>query len=187
MLSNQTPDDGKSNQELLQRRFLAAYELTQSIDDAARHAKIPRQTHYDWLEGDSGYRGRFQRARGRANQTLEDEAVRRTLVGIRKPVLYKGRQVRVQGELRYVTEHSDRLLLCLLQAYYPEKFGDPADLIKLFETDPEKLTDRQLDVLVEGFARYSEKLRTAGDNQQKKDASAGVMEMTAPAVATPSA
>jgi len=55
---------------------------------------------------------------------LEDEAVRRAKHGTAKPVLYKGRQVYVDGEPLYEHQHSDSLLMFLLRAYDREKFGD---------------------------------------------------------------
>jgi hypothetical protein len=57
-------------------------------------------------------------------RTLEDEAVRRAHEGVRKPVLYKGKQVFVEGRPLYETQYSDQLLMFLLKAYDRERFGD---------------------------------------------------------------
>ena len=51
---------------------------------------------------------------------LEDEARRRALQGVEKPVFREGRQVGT------VTEYSDTLLIFLLKARRPEKFRDRA-------------------------------------------------------------
>jgi len=80
----------------------------------------------------SGY-GRVQAARARARapafarawdealetavDALEREARRRALEGVEKPVWYRGEQV---GTIR---EMSDSLLLALLKAHRPERFG----------------------------------------------------------------
>ena len=50
--------------------------------------------------------------------------MRRAKDGTAKPVLYKGRQVYVDGEPLYEHQHSDTLLMFLLRAYDREKFGD---------------------------------------------------------------
>jgi hypothetical protein len=47
-------------------------------------------------------------------QTLQDEAVRRAVEGIRRPVLYRGKQVYIHGEPLFDIEYSDQLLIRLL-------------------------------------------------------------------------
>jgi hypothetical protein len=115
---------GQSDKDLHQKQFLEAFAVSCSIQKAARYANVHRQTHYDWLAKDPSYPARFREAQERAGRTLEDEAVRRAKDGIEKPVLYKGRQVYVDGEPLYEHQHSDTLLMFLLRAYDREKFGD---------------------------------------------------------------
>jgi hypothetical protein len=104
-----------------QRRFLAAFAACGSLTQAARWAKIHRQTHYDWLDNDPAYKPAFQEAERRGARSLEDEAVRRAHEGIRKAVRYKGRIV------GYETEYSDSLLTTLLKGNNPDKFKDRVD------------------------------------------------------------
>lgn len=104
-----------------QRRFLAAFAACGSLTQAARWAKIHRQTHYDWLDNDVAYKPAFERAGRRAARTLEDEAVRRAHEGVRKAIRYKGRIV------GYETEFSDSLLTTLLKGNNPEKFRERID------------------------------------------------------------
>jgi hypothetical protein len=49
---------------------------------------------------------------------LEDEAIRRALDGVDKPVFYKGKEVSV------IREYSDSLLMFLLKGKRKEKYGD---------------------------------------------------------------
>ena len=84
--------------------------------------------HYQWLRDDPTYPGRFREAQQVAVRTLEDEAVRRAYEGVRKPVFYKGKQVRdSEGRLVYETEYDSNLLMFLLKAYDRKRFGDKVD------------------------------------------------------------
>jgi len=74
---------------------------------------------------DPGYAERFRASIQVAVGGLESEAVRRAYEGVRKPVFYKGEHVRdSEGRLVYETEFSDNLLMFLLKAYDPKRFGD---------------------------------------------------------------
>jgi len=136
---------GESDKDLHQKRFLEAFEVSCSIQKAARWANIHRQTHYDWMRKDATYPARFAEARERATQTLEDEAVRRAVEGVRRPVLYRGKQVYIQGKPLFDIEYSDQLLIRLLEAFYPEKYGRHVEQINLMDIDPDKLTLAMLD------------------------------------------
>lgn len=132
-----------------QDRFLQAFAITCSVQKASRLAKIRPQTHYDWLREDRAYSGRFRQARMWAAQALEDEAVRRALEGVPRPLLYKGEHVYIQGQAQYRIEYSDRLLLRLLEAFLPEKYGRRPDPVgaALRAFDLNKLTGEQLETL----------------------------------------
>ena len=90
---------------------------------------------------------------------LEDEAIRRACEAIRRPVLYRGKQVYVDGLPLYETTCSDALLMFLLKAYNPEKFGDKQH-VEVWNGDLDSLTDQQLervltqlrDILQRGYA-----------------------------------
>jgi hypothetical protein len=132
-----------------QKRFLQAFVITCSVHEASRLAKVRSEAHYEWLREDPTYSGRFREARIWAAQTLEDEAVRRALEGVRRPLLYKGKQVYLQGQAQYRLEYSDRLLLRLLEAFLPEKYGRRPDPVgaALRAFDLNKLSGEQLDTL----------------------------------------
>jgi hypothetical protein len=123
-------------------KFLAAFAVCGSVRKAAEIAEIHRRTHYDWMDqpGDEGdsYRKAFSDARLEACEALEDEARRRAIDGVDRPVLFQGKPVFVwkDGAGNIVEEntpgatkvalvekgHSDTLLIALLNANLPEKF-----------------------------------------------------------------
>jgi hypothetical protein len=153
MPSNRKRSGGLPDKTFDQKRFLEAFGLTGSIQEAARLANVGWRAHYDWLQGDPTYRQRFREARMWAAQTLEDEAFRRAVHGVRRAVLYKGRQVYLHGQPYYRVEYSDRLLIRLLEAHFPEEYGRRTKQTNLLDSDPHKLTLEQLDVLVEHLLR----------------------------------
>ena len=69
--------------------------------------------------------------------------------GIRRPVLYRGKQVHLHGEPLFDIEYSDQLLIRLLEAFNPEKYGRRVEQINLMDIDPDKLTPAMLDRIAE--------------------------------------
>jgi hypothetical protein len=155
-MSNAKPPrrlDTAIQQKDRQERFLAAFELSGNVKQACHAARIHRQTHYYWLREDPTYAKRYEMARQLAAQSLEDEAVRRAMEGVRRPVLYQGQQVvTFEDGIRkplYEHEYSDTLLAMLLRAANPARFNPPKETINLLELEPELLTTAQLDKLLE--------------------------------------
>lgn len=107
--------------QLKKEAFLQAYSTCGNISKAARLSKIRRQDHYDWLKNSKTYQKRFDEAEDEAIDMLEEEARRRAIRGVRKPV---GWHRGVPGG--YVKEYSDTLLIFLLKAARPNKFRDNA-------------------------------------------------------------
>lgn len=120
--------------------FLAAYAETGNISRAVAAARIPRQSHYDWLKTDEAYRRDFESANDEAIDTLEAEARRRAHDGVNEPVIYQGELMGmwVDGEGKTVSKdtpgakqipltirkYSDTLLIFLLKAARPAKYRD---------------------------------------------------------------
>jgi hypothetical protein len=102
------------------RAFLAAYRKTASITRAAKAARIRREAHYRLLERSVSYQAAFESAAIEAGQTLEDEAVRRAVEGIRRPLFYHGKRVKGGAQ----REYSDTLLLALLKAKKPRDYKE---------------------------------------------------------------
>src|ERR1035438_6487897 len=65
------------------------------------------------------------------------------------PVLYRGKQVYIQGEPLFDIEYSDQLLIRLLEAFNPEKYGRRVEQINLMDLDPDKLSPEMLDKIAE--------------------------------------
>ena len=84
---------------------------------AAESSGIGRANHYQWLT-DPVYRRAFEHAKREAADSLEAEARRRAVEGVRKPIFYKGE---ICG---WETLYSDSLMVTLLKGNDPEKFAD---------------------------------------------------------------
>jgi len=125
-----------------------------SILRASRCASIDRSSHYVWLGEDASYPARFAEVEKRAARTLEDEAVRRAVEGMRRPVLYKGKQVYVGGMPLYETEYSDRLLERLLAKTNPEGFRRRVENTNLLKIDPDTLTPEQREMIANEYLRH---------------------------------
>lgn len=100
------------------RAFLAAYAHTGRITHAAKSAQVNWRNHYNWLKSDPAYATAFDEAQRMAGDWLEDEAIRRAVEGVRKPVHYKGEHV------DDVLEQSDVLLIFLLKGAKPEVYRE---------------------------------------------------------------
>lgn len=112
-----------------QEAFLDAYEIVATIIGAAKRAGISQRIHYFWLVNDPTYPVRFARAEEAATQRLEQEARRRALIGVSKPVFQNGKQV---GS---VQEYSDALTIFLLKSRRPEKYRERYDHTVTVDTD----------------------------------------------------
>ena len=118
-----SPDDSNANprHRTVRRRrmdFLTAYAECGNVSEACRRSRTSRSTHYLRLQRDEAYRLAFFSAHEEAEDRLLEEARRRAM-GWQEPVIIDGKHV------GYVSKHSDRLLMLLLQYYMPEKFGYP--------------------------------------------------------------
>jgi hypothetical protein len=101
------------------------------------------------MHEDSTYRVRFQEAQRQAAGMLEDEAVRRAHEGVKRPVLYKGKPVLIQGEPLYEVTYSDTILMRLLEAYDPERFKPRVEQWAPWDGDLNKLTPAQAKVVAD--------------------------------------
>jgi hypothetical protein len=99
-----------------QRAFLKAFEDSGCIRRAAKAAGITREAHYKWLRDDA-YEAAFKESQRAAGDYLESEAVQRATKGWLEPILYQGQVC------AHVRRYSDGLLMMLLRAAMPEKYG----------------------------------------------------------------
>lgn len=82
------------------RAMLAALARTANVSASCRATGVGRQTHYDWMDSDPGYRAGVAIAKEEAIEVLEAAARRRALVG------------------------SDTLLIFLLKAARPDVYRE---------------------------------------------------------------
>lgn len=99
-------------------RFLKELARMANVSAAARKAKVPRSTAYDWYAADEAFAKAWDEAVDIAIDSLEQEAWRRARDGTLKPVFQKGMKV---GQVR---EYSDQLMVTLLKAHKPEKYRE---------------------------------------------------------------
>ena len=111
-----------------QLAFLAVFRRVVNVTAAAAAAGIKPEDHYGWIRRDTVYRASWETVQDEAAQALEDEAVRRAFEGVKRPVLYKGKQVRTgrgrHSKILYHTEYSDQLLLAVLKRYRPALYRE---------------------------------------------------------------
>ena len=104
------------------KAFLASYAHNGRITKSGIAAQVNWRNHYNWLRDDPIYVQAFEVAKSMAGDFLEDEALRRAVEGIQKPIFYKGEHV------DNVTEYSDLLLIVALKGAKPEKYRENARL-----------------------------------------------------------
>src|ERR1051326_3014907 len=106
-----------------QRCLLSCFGGFGQLRKAAQTAGVSRSAHYVWMKQCPEYVKRFNLAQEEAADRLMDEAYRRAMAGIRTPVMYRGKQVHNLGLPCYECRYSDRLLILLLKALRPERYG----------------------------------------------------------------
>jgi hypothetical protein len=174
--------DKSTGAAALKQPFLDAFAVSCSVQKAARWAGVHRQCHYDWLKQDSTYPSRFAEARQRAADMLEDEAVRRAKDGVRRPLVYKGKQVYIQGEPIYQIEYSDQLLIRLLEAYNPERFKRRNETTFQWSGDLSELSESQLAMLEKQFMEIAAQGDPAKFAALQKQLEAGAIVIDAEAM-----
>lgn len=136
-----------------QVRFLECYAVCGSVSQAARWAKVGRGQHHEWMRSDPHYKARFAEADKRWFRSVEDTAAMLAVQGVEAPILYKGKQVYLQGRPLVEIKRSERILERLLEAGDKEKYGRKGDSVNLLNFDPSKLSNEQLEALGMQFLR----------------------------------
>lgn len=96
--------------------FLQALAETGAVATTCRDIGVPRRTMYTWRKADPDFAEMWDESLDCAAALLEEEARRRAMTGVQRPV-YQG------GELvGHVTEYSDQLLMLLLRAANPARY-----------------------------------------------------------------
>lgn len=100
----------------LKKVFLDIFEQTYSLTQACKACQISTSTFYNHKDEDPEFREAWEKVNERLVHELEEEAYRRGVKGVKKPVYYQGRLV------GYELEYSDRLLEMMLRAR-DERYG----------------------------------------------------------------
>ncbi len=101
-------------------RVLEGYAEFGQVRKACQEAGVSHSMHYEWLRQYPEYRSAFERMRDPVMDLMEDEAVRRAVEGVERPMTIAGKEV-------WVREFSDQLLMFLLKARNRRVFGDRSD------------------------------------------------------------
>jgi hypothetical protein len=109
---------GEVRAEILKKRFLELYSQTANVEKTCKILGMVRRTVYAWKKTDPKFKEDFAEADAIALEVLEDEANRRAMYGVSKPVYQSGK---LAG---YVQEYSDTLLIVLLKAKAPHRYKE---------------------------------------------------------------
>lgn len=93
-----------------------------TIRAACDAAGIARITAFRWKKEDAEFSSQWDDAIEEGTDVMEEEAMRRAVDGVHRPIYYQGSLVGTQ------LEYSDKLLEFMLKARRREKFGDKTEL-----------------------------------------------------------
>jgi len=110
--------------------FLAEFAGRGIVKHAAKAAGISRQTAYRWYDEDAEFAAAWDDAQEEATDEMEQEAWRRAVEGVDRPVFQGGSQV------GHTHEYSDTLLVLMLKANRPKKYRENTALEITANTAP---------------------------------------------------
>lgn len=134
-----------------QAAFLEALREMGNVRYACEAVDVPRRTVYEWREAESAFATAWEDALDEAADTLEQEAWRRAVTGVDKPVYGSLGAGQGSGQVGTIREYSDTLLITLLKAARPEKYRERSDVRQSgpitpinWETVPSDLRERYI-------------------------------------------
>jgi len=95
----------------MRKLFKMMIRCAGAIGTTLRLCRINKKDFYLAIKRDPKFKAEYERMRDYSIGIAEDEAIRRSVDGVEKPIFYKG------GIVGYTREFSDYLLLKLLAAY----------------------------------------------------------------------
>ena len=110
------------NEQWAQNKYLEAIPKVYTATAAAKLAGVTLQYVHQWRNLDPVFREREDEARDQLADSLESEAVRRAVKGVKKPIYQQGI---LAG---YETVYSDALLALLLKAAKPDKYRERSEV-----------------------------------------------------------
>lgn len=102
------------------QKFLEALAAGASVRSATASIGAKPDEPYRWREEDTEFALRWRHAEEAGTDLIEDEAYRRAVKGVEKPV-YRGGEV-----VGHVADYSDTMLMFLLKARRPERYSAKA-------------------------------------------------------------
>jgi hypothetical protein len=109
--------------------FLEALAATGRVTQAAIAAKVGRTAVYAWRKADPKFAAAWDEAEELGVAMLEDEATRRAVEGVTRPLVSGGTIIRGDdGKPLELREYSDTLLAMLLRAKRPERYRERVDV-----------------------------------------------------------
>ena len=109
--------------------FVTTLAGGQSITKACEAARISRSTAYVWRDADDAFKALWDEALEAGIDLLEDEARRRAVEGVERPVVAMGKIARNDdGSVLKIREYSDTLLALLLKAKRPDQYRERVDV-----------------------------------------------------------
>ena len=106
--------------EPVQTQFLDQIAAGQSVRASATAAGINPRLPYSWRKLDTAFAAAWSAAEEAGTDVIEEEAFRRAVTGVEKPV-YRGGEV-----VGHVADYSDAMLMFLLKSRRPERYGTAA-------------------------------------------------------------
>src|SRR3972149_832140 len=100
------------------QEFLDALSTLAHVERACKVAQIEKRTAYNHRRKDPEFRKAWDKALKDAVPVLENEAMRRAIYGVRKPV-YQQKEL-----VGFVREYSDTLLIFMLKGLKPARYRD---------------------------------------------------------------
>ena len=104
------------------KAFLSVLSRLGVVGYAARKAGIERQSAYHLRDRDDAFREAWRVALEEAMDRAEQEAWRRGIKGVKRPVYQGGEHV---GDIQ---DYSDTLLIFMMKAHRPEKYRERIDM-----------------------------------------------------------
>lgn len=104
--------------DIMKERYLTLYAVVGLMNTTCNILCINKETVYLWKKADKEFAKKLREIDERLLDSLEDEAYRRGVMGVQKPVFQNGKKV------GHVQEYSDSLLILLLKAKAPHKYKE---------------------------------------------------------------
>jgi len=115
--NDETQSDNTHLPDPLKAQFLDHLAAGQSVRSAATTVGVKPSTPYTWRKQDKRFAAAWSAAEEAGTDIIEEEAFRRAVTGVEKPV-YRGGEI-----VGHIADYSDAMLMFLLKSRRPERYG----------------------------------------------------------------